>query len=217
MWGFSKRPKRRPSERYLALITQYQQMHQIGESDGGAELFSGYTVMKHATMLKRVFDILMPQSILDYGSGKGKAYTEPDGLELDDGRTIDLSTYLHVSNVAYYDPAYEPYSQVPSGRFDGVICTDVLEHCPEEDLDWILDEMFGFAREFVFLTIAGYPAMKHLPNGENAHITLKPAEWWNEKLNATLSNHAGLRFFAVYDADRPIGRAQSILRGKNIR
>jgi hypothetical protein len=56
----------------------------------------------------------------------------------------------------------------------------VLEHCPEEDIGWILDELFAFARKFVFANIACFPARKLLPSGGNAHCTVKPAKWWEE-------------------------------------
>ena len=216
MFGFSRKPKRNPSQRYLSLIEQYREMHSRGSSEDQTETFTGYIILHYIDALKRVCDVLMPQTILDYGSGKGRAYNDPDALELEDGSKIDLQSYLRLSSVTYYDPGFEPYSGRPSGKFDGVVCSDVLEHCPEEDIDWILGEIFGYAREFVFVTIAGYPAVKHLPNGENAHITLKPLEWWNDKLNAALEMHPGLRFYALYDAERTPGTAQSLIRAKNV-
>ena len=51
-------------------------------------------------------------------------------------------------------PASSNSRHSPTGQFDGVISTDVLEHCPEPDLPWILDEMFGAARKFIFANIA---------------------------------------------------------------
>jgi hypothetical protein len=89
-----------------------------------------------------------------------------------------------VDSVHCYDPCHAPYSTLPTERFDGVITTDVLEHCPEEDLDWIIGELFGFARKFVFASIAAYPALTHLPNGENAHCTVRPTGWWRERFQA---------------------------------
>ncbi len=83
-----------------------------------------------------------------------------------------------------YDPGYAPHSARPPGRFDGVISTDVLEHCPEEDLAWILEEIFGYATRFVYLNVACYPARKTLPNGENAHATVRPPDWWRDKVAA---------------------------------
>jgi hypothetical protein len=63
-----------------------------------------------------------------------------------------------------------------------VICTDVLEHCPEEDIAWILDELFAFARKFVYANVACFPARKQLPSGGNAHCTVKPVKWWEEQI-----------------------------------
>lgn len=57
-----------------------------------------------------------------------------------------------------------------------MICTDVLEHCPEEDIPWIVDELFAFARKFVYANIACFPARKQLPSGGNAHCTVKPVK-----------------------------------------
>jgi FkbM family methyltransferase len=95
-----------------------------------------------------------------------------------------IAEYWDVDEVQCYDPGYAPHSARPEGRFDGVICTDVLEHCPEEDVPWILEEIFGYAGRFVYLNVACYPARKTLPNGENAHITVRPPEWWREKVRA---------------------------------
>ena len=121
-------------------------------------------------------------SVLDYGCGKAKLYDIAE-LETPDGKTLrGLKEIWGVNEITLYDPGYEPYSQLPSGTFDGVICSDVLEHCPEEDIDWIIDELFAFADLYLICTIACYPATKFLPNGENAHITLKKPGWWIDKI-----------------------------------
>ena len=85
--------------------------------------------------------------------------------------------------VRCYDPAYPKFAELPTGRFDGVISTDVLEHCPEEDMPWILGELFGYANRFVFANVACFPARKHLPNGQNAHCTIRPLKWWRQLLS----------------------------------
>src|SRR5437763_1557904 len=79
-----------------------------------------------------------------------------------------IAEYWDVDEVRCYDAGYQPYRKLPAGQFDGVISTDVLEHCPEEDLSWILQEIFSFARRFVFLNVACFPARKTLPDGTNA-------------------------------------------------
>ena len=63
-----------------------------------------------------------------------------------------------------------------------VICTDVMEHIPEVDVGWLLEEQFKLSRKCVYGNIASYPAAKMLANGENAHCTIKPFEWWMETI-----------------------------------
>ena len=53
-----------------------------------------------------------------------------------------------------------------------------IKHCPEQDIPWIIEEIFSYATRFVFANVVCYPARKRLPTGENAHCTIKPVEWW---------------------------------------
>ncbi len=105
-----------------------------------------------------------------------------ENIEIENKVYKNIQSYWGVEQVYCYDPAYPPLSHRPGWRFDGVICTDVLEHCPEEDIPWILGEIFAYARRFVFANIASYPAEKVLPNGENAHCTVRPVEWWLDRV-----------------------------------
>jgi 2-polyprenyl-3-methyl-5-hydroxy-6-metoxy-1,4-benzoquinol methylase len=43
-----------------------------------------------------------------------------------------------------------------------VICTDVLEHVPEEDLDWVIREMCSLSSKTVFINVSGEPALKNI-------------------------------------------------------
>ena len=70
-----------------------------------------------------------------------------------------------------------------------MISTDVLEHCPEDDIPWIVGEIFGFADRFVFANVACYPARKRLPTGENAHCTIKPPDWWEALIRTVAARH----------------------------
>lgn len=184
-----------PSPRYRELVAQYRQMHEEGErflKIAARDTFSGESLPMQAARVKRLIDATGATSILDYGSGKGRQY-ELRSVKLPDGAVAEsIVDYWGVDYVHCYDPAYAPLSKLPEGRFDGVIATDVLEHCPEQDLAWIVDELFGFASRFVFANVVCDAARKRLPNGENAHCTIKPAEWWIELLKGVAANYPTL-------------------------
>jgi hypothetical protein len=174
-----------PSPRYAALIGAYRTLHTHGEQFLGIPpemTFPGQSLIPQVSRIKEHVLRTAARTLLDYGSGKGQQY-QPMTVRLDSGDAWpSIQAYWGVDSVTCYDPSYAPFSQLPQGQFDGVICTDVLEHCPEEDMPWILDEIFRYSRQFVFANVACYPAKKRLPSGENAHCTIRPRAWWEALL-----------------------------------
>lgn len=187
-----------PSPRYRRLLEQYQHMHLHGEEHLGIppeSTFPGKSLPKQAPAIKRLIKATGATTILDYGCGKGQQYwprrvaDEAEGIEYP-----DIKSYWGVRAIQCYDPGYQPFMQLPSGKFDGVICTDVLEHCPEEDIPWILGELFAYATRFVFANAACFPAKKRLPSGGNAHCTVKPARWWEEQFGQAVRTKPGVAY-----------------------
>jgi len=141
------------------LIDQYRQLHEAGK-------FRGLSLLPHVKLVAGLVKETESKTLLDFGCGKGEQYTK------------------HFCHEAWgimptlYDPAVPGLDRKPDLKFDGVICSDVLEHLPESQLPAALDEIFGYARKFVYLSITTRPARKHLPDGRNCHLTVKPPSWW---------------------------------------
>ncbi len=189
-----------PSPRYTELVAMYRQLHEEGEKLLGippAETFNGHGLLLHSSRIKRLIESTGAASLLDYGSGKGRQYAMQNVNIPGDGVRESVQDYWNVDFVHCYDPAYPPFSKRPEGRFGGVIATDVLEHCPAEDMAWIIDDLFDYAELFVFAHIACYPAQKHLPNGENAHCTIKPEAWWQDLFRAAAARRQGVAWTIV--------------------
>jgi len=170
-----------PSPRFRELLEQYRAMHRDGDVRRGTpaeQTFDGKSLPRQAARIRKLIATTGARTLLDYGSGKGTQYRPAGIMENGVVRWKSMQEYWGVESIRCYDPGHLPFSTLPEGTFDGVICTDVLEHCPEEDLPWIVGELFGYARVFVFANVACYPAMKTLPNGENAHCTIRPVEFW---------------------------------------
>ncbi len=180
LWGSVPYSRQNPSPRYDELLEEYKVMHSQGDSAQGItaeKMYAGHSLVRHVKMIKRFVDQHHSKTLLDYGSGKGVLY-ENHYEELDDR---SVNEFWDV-DVRCYDPAYLPFSSLPEGKFDGVICIDVLEHIPEEDIDWVVREIFEYAHHFVYIHLPTYFANKRLPSGENPHVTVKPYEWWSDKL-----------------------------------
>ena len=203
----------RPSSRYLELVAQYRLMHTEGERFRNIppeQTFSGQSLPRHAVTIKALIDHFKARTLLDYGAGKGSQYTTVK-VKLEDGSEYPtIPAYWGIERLICYDPGYEPFSQLPQTQCDGVICTDVLEHCPEEDIPWILDELFGFARSFVLANVACYLAKKRLSNGENAHCTVKDVAWWQDQVRRAAAVQPAARYYFLLDTHviHPDGRRE---------
>lgn len=109
-------------------------------------------------------------SVLDYGCGQGS-----------------LGKYLRASStgmrVAEYDPAI-PGKDAPPSFADLVNVTDVLEHIEPDRLGTVLKHIRSLARKVIFVVVSTKTSNKILADGRNAHLIIKPAEWWKRKFQA---------------------------------
>lgn len=156
------------------IIDQYKLMHEMGKYRGGFN----ETLMTH---MKALFKRYKPETLLDYGSGKGHQY---------DYKAQHLEWHGEVKP-ACYDPGFEPFAKKPEGTFEGVICTDVAEHIPEPEVDAFLREVINYATKCVFLCIYTKEAVKSLPDGRNAHLTTQHAKWWAKRIVAIMEERFG--------------------------
>lgn len=186
-----------PSPRYLELQAQYRRMHQNGEEFLGVpatDTFPGFSLDAQLARIKALIAAHGADTLLDYGCGKGQQY-EPRPVKDDAGVVWpSVIDYWDIGELVCYDPCYERYNKLPEGKFDGVISTDVLEHCPEQDLPWIIGELFAYANKFVFANVACFPARKRLSNGENAHCTIRPVEWWVDLVQKVARDYPAIRW-----------------------
>jgi len=148
-------------ERYY--IKQYVELHKNN-------MFNHIGFFLNVGFIAHLVKTTGAKSLLDYGSGDGKQYTE---MEFHNAWGIMPSLY---------DPAIEEICVLADEQFDGIICTDVMEHIPHQNIIPTLIELFNKTTKFIYFNISLKPASKMLPNGENCHITLESWEWWVNKI-----------------------------------
>jgi len=188
--------KENPSEKYLELVGLYKQLHDEGEKNldlKAEETFQGISLPPQLSKIKKVIASSGSINLLDYGCGKALAWQEGNYLNID-GVQTHTKDYLGIEEFYLYDAGYKPYSKEPQKKYDIVICTDVLEHISEVDMKWFISELFSYADKFVFANIASYPAGKILPNGENAHCTVKTVDWWKALFEEVAYSYNGVNW-----------------------
>ena len=170
-----------PSQDYVDLLAEYKELHK------DPKYFNGICLITHLNTVGNIMFKEGAKSLLDYGCGKGILYheTKCQTMKINKkGQALSrpLQKIFNLDYHALYDPAYPEHSKLPKGKYDAVICTDVIEHIDEKDVDWILEEIFSYARKFVLLTIACYKALKTFKDGRNVHVNVKPQKYWKDKL-----------------------------------
>jgi hypothetical protein len=212
---FTAFTKERPSRRFGELLEQYRILHQTGERNlelVAEETFNGKSLSRHIDDIADLARRHGASDLLDYGCGKALFYAPvPDEPE-----TSRLRRHPQLPGVTItcYDPGYEPFAATYEGPFGGVVSTDVLEHIPEEDIGWVLNEIFGAARKFVYLVAACYPARKTLPNGENAHCTLCSAAWWRGQMEVAARQYPNVQWTLCTVEKARLGKHRRLHHGQ---
>ncbi len=123
--------------------------------------------------------------ILDLGAGKGDAlaYFTKHGYP---ATGVDISAYaverLRSRGQEAYQAALDDLSVFPDGAFEMGYSNDVLEHLPEHLVDASLAEMARVCSRYLYLSVCPTPSENLSREGDNLHLTVRPKEWWEERL-----------------------------------
>lgn len=174
------------SKKGRELLKMYSQMVDEGyERVSGEQIqdvFSDFESRHFKEQILNTFREYKIKSVLDYGCGGSDWYLK--GFDQKSNK----------SAVQYYSldyaKRYEPSRKIDDRQLkcaDCVMCFDVLEHVFVTDVPNVLRDIFKNAKKLVILNVACYPAAAKLPNGENAHITLRPPLWWKGAVDSIAS------------------------------
>ena len=126
---------------------------------------------KRAKMPRYLFDFIIdqnPQTILDFGCGKGRLIET-------------LKMQFPDKNITGYDPANAEFDCVIDDKvYDLIYSSDVLEHVEPEFIDQTLAYL-STKSKYIYHLIALSPAKLILADGRNAHLIQETPEWWKQK------------------------------------
>lgn len=137
---------------------QQQLMQKHGNGKWGAD------GAKHVANANAFADQLQAETILDYGCGE-----------------MRFAEAMKPRRVSGFDPGVPGRQGMPK-PCDLVVCTDVLEHVELEKLPNVFGHLRSICLKGAYLVIATRSAKALLPDGRNAHLIVKPPDWWAKGL-----------------------------------
>ena len=113
-------------------------------------------------------------TILDFGCGSGYAVRMMQKKYKCFGYEYSKTAFDKYLKESYF---YNRIEDVICQKYDLIYSTEVMEHIPEELIDFYIDLFYRIANKYIFMTISLRPSS----NNNAYHCTLKPRDWWEKK------------------------------------
>ena len=128
------------SKEYEKTLNVYKKLHLEGTKfDSPENTFDGKSLKFFFNPIKQIIDSSNSKSLIDFGCGKAKYYNEE--VIINNTQYINIASYWKINDYFLYDPGVKVFSKYPMNKADGVICVDVVEHIPEQDVINFIEEL----------------------------------------------------------------------------
>ena len=167
------------SERFEKYFTkEYQLIHDTQKQ--GAQMMIGEQIVYHVWDIQKLTFEHPGTTMLDFGCGKCYGY-----------KVKRINKLWDCKEILLHDIGIEEYSRKPKqSEFQSVVSVDVLEHIHEDQIDDVFKYWYHRNSQFVFATIAAYPARAELSDGINAHVNQNEWAWWQKKIKSHITCHS---------------------------
>jgi hypothetical protein len=188
------------SKKGQELIKLYEQMAQEGyERTDQVKVdnaFSDFELQAYRLHIRSIFNEYSISTVLDYGCGGElpPVVVQPIIRVFDDATGLSAIKYFKLQNIYRYEPARNLDERQ---HVDCVISFDVLEHIFISDVPSVLRDMFSYATKLIVINVACYPAAAKLPNGENAHITVRHPIWWKGMVDSIAVEYPNVIIYLI--------------------
>ena len=182
------------SKKGESLIKLYEEMATKGadRTDGTRRenVYNDFQLRKFRSLCKNQISSENIKTVLDYGGGG----SDWDAPSFDPETKQSAKEFFQVQQVDKFEPARGLFEKK---RADCVVCMDVLEHIFIQDIPKVVSELFALSKNLLIVNVACYKAAALLPNGENAHITVRSPDWWKGVFDAISSNYKNIEVMLI--------------------
>ena len=195
--GYQVFQTQRPSAQYLALCAHIRDAStQPAPSACSLQAARNGQSSDFQEHIEKLSTTTQSRTLLDYSFGLSHSLTRSYG-----------------PLVSHYNPAFTAPTPSACEAADGVVCTDTLDFLPDEDVPWMLEELFRYAHRFVSVSVSVVPYEHRLPNGTRLQGRVRPLPWWRTHLDAASRRYPKLRWHLRLEAPTDSGRADGDYAG----
>ena len=152
------------TKQYYDTLTRSQEFQQNSVN------WAGYGSYQYVDELQIIVQQHGCKTMLDYGCGKGLQY--PQGKN-------NFAQLIGIKQYSMHDPAYEKYAVLPDGKWDLVVCFDVLPFIPETDIDTVVELMLSRCNK---ICVIGLQEISITKRSKKPFVCVHDHAWWQAKL-----------------------------------
>ena len=196
--GYQVFQTQRPSAQYLALCAHIRDAStQPAPSACSLQATRNGQSSDFQEHIEKLSTTTQSRTLLDYSFGLGSSLIRSPG-----------------PLVSRYNPAFAAQTPASCAAADGVVCTDILDFLPDEDVPWMLEELFRHALRFVSVLVSAVPYEQHLPNGSRLQGRTRTLPWWRAHLDSLSPRYPDLQWHLTLQP--PPRRGRPVLRPSSV-
>lgn len=186
--GYQVFTAERPSAQYTSLLASLHANQVKGDARGQRTVPPATPAME-AEGLRNLVKKTSAATILEYRFADEAA---------EEKATVESIAGQSGIKISHYDPADASGGPRPVDRFDGVVCTEALNYIPDEDVPWVIEDLFEWARRFVYVVIENSPRTKILADGTRLQTRPRDQNWWKAWFEAAAERHPQVQWKLVF-------------------
>jgi mitochondrial fission protein ELM1 len=181
----------RPSDQFTDLAARLENDDEQPTQD--APVRGTMITDQQLTDILRVAGTSAERSVLEYRLVAPDGPDGPSGEDESNHGAFHGLSQFQVQRHGLTDTRTRPTSR----GFDGTICLRGLEHLPEADVQWVLEDIFTRSREFVYISVENSPDPLHLADGTYVGSRSRGSSWWLPFLLKAGARHPELHWMFV--------------------
>jgi mitochondrial fission protein ELM1 len=193
--GFQLFSRTRPSSQFAQLV------HMISEKKVGSNSSDHVSSEKPCTLdLHPIMASIDHPSLLHYGLGCAADLSPQIDPSFPSNFSLDMTNFIW----GRLD------SSPPNKHFDVVYASRELTLLPNEDVPWILEEIFSLASRFVYVTIHDQSLLTTIPSYCIGHA--RDFHWWASQLQAISTRYPSIHWTLHFHTTNPQGKPSTLIR-----